>query len=193
MPLFSREIDRAAPSRWGIPMTVGILLIVGGILALAANVLTTLVSIFYIGAMLLIVGVLEIVAAFRARHKGPFLVYLLAGLLALVTGALFFRSPLTSLATLTLLIAGYLFASGMFRGVMAVAERYARWGWDLAYAILAILLGVYVTASWPLSAFWVLGTAVAAEIIARGITIVAASRVLREIDQGTMRGGYAHA
>ena len=53
-------------------------------------------------------------------------------------------------------------------------------------------LGVYVAASWPLSSFWVLGTVVAVEIIARGITLVAASWVLRDIEHhGGLPGGFA--
>lgn len=176
---------------WGWPMAAGILLIAGGAFALFAAVLTSLVSVIYLGVLLLIVGVLEIVAAFRVGRSGPFLVYLLAGLLALVVGALFLYRPLASLASLTLLIAGYLFASGLFRGITAIVDRYRRWGWDLAYAVVALALGVVVVAGWPFSSLWVLGTVVAAEIIARGIALVAASWVLRDLGHHDVPGGFA--
>ena len=178
---------------WGIPMTMGILLIVGGTFALFASVLTSIVSVIYLGVLLLIVGVLEIVSAFRARHTGPFVVYFLAGLLSLVVGALFLYRPLASLASLTLLIAGYLFASGLFRGITSIVDRYPRWGWDLAYAVVALALGVYVAAQWPLSSLWVLGTVVAVEIMARGIALVAASWVLRDLRHGRIPGGLVTA
>jgi len=185
-------VGRNETHAWGVPMILGILLIIGGTFALAANVLTSIVSVYYIAGLLLAVGVLDVVAAFRVRrHGGPFAVYFLAGVLAIVCGALMFYRPLASLVSLTLLIAGYLFATGLFRGLVAAIERYPRWGWDVAYGILAVVLGAYVVASWPLSSFWVLGTAVAVEIIARGVAIVAASWVIRDIEHGTLREGYA--
>jgi len=169
---------------WGVPMTIGILLIIGGIFALSATVLTSLVSIIYFGILLLAVGILEIVAAFRLRSTGPVLPYVLAGLLTIVVGGLFVFRPVSSLATVTLLIAGYLFASGLFRGITSLVDRYPGWGWDFAYALLAVGLGFYVTAAWPLDSSLVLGTIVAIEIIARGITLVAASWVLRDVEHG---------
>jgi len=174
-------------------MAIGIVLMLGGTFALFASVLTSIVSVLYIGVMLLVVGVLEVISAFRVRHTGPFPVDVLAGLLAIVVGGLFLYRPLASLASLTLLIAGYMFASGLFRGITSIVSRQPRWGWDLVYAIVAVALGVYVAASWPFSSFWLLGTVVAVEIIARGFTLVAASWVLRDIEHGAYPGGYAAA
>jgi uncharacterized membrane protein HdeD (DUF308 family) len=167
---------------WGWPMAIGILLILGGAFALFASVLTSLVSVLYIGLMLIVVGVFEIVSAFRVRDGRSR--YFLAGVLALVVGGLFLYRPLASLASLTLLIAGYLFARGLFRGITSILDRYPGWGWDLAYGIVAVALGVYVAASWPFSSFWVLGTIVAAEIIACGIALVAVSLSIRGIEHG---------
>src|SRR5215510_11042556 len=157
---------------WEWPMAIGILLIAAGAFALFATVLTSLVSVVYLGVLLLVVGILEIISAFRAGRSGPFLVYFLAGSLALVVGALFLYRPLVSLSSLTLLIAGYLFASGLFRGVTSIMDRYPRWGWDVAYAIVALALGAVVVAEWPFSSFWVLG----------------ASWVLRDFEQ--RHGGF---
>jgi uncharacterized membrane protein HdeD (DUF308 family) len=163
---------------WGVPMTMGILMIVGGVIAFFASILTSLVSIYFLGTLLLVVGVLEIVGAFRTRGRGPFFVYFLMGLLSIVVGALFLDRPMASLAALTLLIAGMFFAGGLFRGVTAIADRYPHWGWDLAYGIVAALLGIFVVFDFPFSALWVLGVVVAAEIFARGIALVAASSSL---------------
>jgi uncharacterized membrane protein HdeD (DUF308 family) len=177
-------LPRYGSHRWGIPMTMGVLLIAVGMFALYAAVLTSFVSVIYLGILMMMVGILEIVSAFRARHSGPFVVYFLAGLMSLVVGALFLYRPLASLASLTMLMAGFLFASGLFRGITAIVDRHPRWGWDLAYSLVALALGVYVAAQWPISSLWVLGTVVAAEIMARGIALVAASWVLRDIQHG---------
>ena len=165
-------------------MAMGILLVIGGIFALGATALTSLVSVIYFGTLLLAVGIFEIVAAFRLRSTGPVLAYVLAGLLTIVVGGLFVFRPLSSLASVTLLIAGYLFASGLFRGITSVMDRYPGWGWDFVYALLTVGLGFYVSAAWPFDSFWVLGTIVGIEIIARGITLIAASWALRDIEHG---------
>lgn len=173
------QTTRSERALWGVPMTMGILMIVGGVLAFFAAVMTSFFSVFFLGTLLVIVGVLEIVAAFRTRHNGgQFVVYFLMGLLTIVVGALCFDKPVASLGALTLLIAGLFFAGGLFRGITALVDRYPHWGWDLAYGVVAVLLGIYVVADFPFSAFWVLGTLVAAEIFARGIALVAASSEL---------------
>jgi uncharacterized membrane protein HdeD (DUF308 family) len=169
---------------WELPLVIGILMILGGMFALYASVLTSLVTVLFLGALLVAIGVLEMISAFRHRHQEPFIVYFLAALLSIVVGGLFIARPLTGLASLNFLIIGYLFAIGLFRGVAAIANRYARWGWDLLYAAVTVALGIYLVATWPVSALWVLGTLVAIEIIARGITLVAASSVLRRLQHG---------
>jgi uncharacterized membrane protein HdeD (DUF308 family) len=174
-------------------MTIGVLLIIGGAFALSAAVLTSFVSVVFVGVLLVAVGVLEIVSAFRARHNGPFVAYFLAGVLSLVVGGLFLFRPVAGLASLTLLIAGYLLVSGLFHGLTAIADRYPRWGWDVAYAIVTLALGAYVVAQWPLSALWVLGAVVAVEILARGIALVAASWWLRDVSHRGVPGGLAAA
>jgi len=170
---------------WGVPMATGVLMIVGGLFALLASVLTGLVSVIFLGALLAVVGVTEIVSAFRVRHGRSFGGLLVGGLLALVTGGLFLYRPFAGMASLTLLIASYMFGSGLFRGITSIVDRYPRWGLDLIYGILAIVLGGFVAASWPVSSLWVLGTVVGVEIIARGFAWVAASWKMREFEHAT--------
>ena len=73
MALESRSMNHT--HGWGLPMTIGILLVIGGMFALAATALTSLVSIVYLGALLLVAGILEMFAAFRVRSTGPVLTY----------------------------------------------------------------------------------------------------------------------
>jgi uncharacterized membrane protein HdeD (DUF308 family) len=169
-------------------MVVGILMIIGGLFALYASALTSMVTVLYLGVMLALVGILEIASAIRMRHHQPFLVYLLAGVFALVVGVLFIARPVTGLLSVSFLIAGYLFASGLFHGVVAVADRYPRWGWDVAYSIITIGLGMYLLSSWPVSSMFVLGAIVGLEIIARGVALVAAAWVVRDIQHSGRMG-----
>ena len=55
----------------------------------------------------------------------------------------------------------------------------------LGMPALTLALGVYIVGS-PTAKFWVLGTVVSAEIIMRGVTLIAASFVFRDIDRGIL-------
>ena len=184
-------IEQTRHSRaWGVPFAIGILLVLGGISALGASVYTSFVSVLVIGGLLCGVGVVEIISAFRVHVKGLDLALLLAGLLAIVVGGLFITRPLASLASVTLLIAGYLVARGLFYVALAIVDRTRSWVWDLTYGLIAIGMGTYIAASWHASALWILGTLVAIEIIARGCTLIATSWVIRDIEH---HGGGLYA
>lgn len=163
-------------------MVIGILLVLGGISAFGASVFTSYVTVLVIGGILCGVGAVEILSAFKVHLRGLDLALLLAGLLAMVVGGLFISRPFASLASVTLLIAGYLVARGLFHIAVAIVDRSRAWIWDLVYGLVAIGMGTYIAASWQMSALWLLGTLVSIEIIARGWTLIAASWAIRDIE-----------
>ncbi|QSQ26234.1 DUF308 domain-containing protein [Pyxidicoccus parkwayensis] len=165
---------------WGGPFILGLLIAVLGIVSLGATLVTSLVTAVFFGAMLTVAGVSEIVAAFRVRKGGgPFLLYLLGGVLSAVVGLFILVYPKAGLAALTLLLAGYFFASGLFHAITSVVDRYPRWGWDLFYGAVSIFLGIVVMAEWPISAVWLVGTMVGIGILFRGVALMAGSLTLR--------------
>ena len=176
---WDRSTGRANAVRWGIPFAVGLLTLAAGILCFIAAEVTGLASILVFGWLLLVSGVLEVVHAFRRRTSGQFLLYFLGGLLSLVVGGLFVGRPLVGLASLTLLLAGYFFASGLFRGVTSLMDRYQGWGWDCFSGLVSVVLGAILIAQWPASSLWLVGVLVAVEIITHGVAMMAAALTLR--------------
>ncbi len=168
---------------WGGPFVMGLLLALLGIVALGAVVATSVASVIFFGSMLVVAGIFEVIHAFRVRKSGPFLMFLLGGILSIVVGAMVLARPGTGLVAMTLLVAGYLFASGLFRGITSLVDRYAGWGWDFAYGLVSVVLGVIISAQMPTSSLWVLGLVVGVEILVRGISIMAGALALR----GAMR------
>ncbi|OJT18650.1 hypothetical protein BO221_38535 [Archangium sp. Cb G35] len=172
---------RGTAGLWGGPFVVGLLLTLLGVVALGAVVLTSLFSVIFYGAMLAAAGVFEIVHAFRIRKTGPFWMFLLGGVLSLVVGAMVMARPGIGLVAVTLLMAGYFFASGLFRGITSLSDRYEGWGWDLAYGLVSVALGVIIFAQLPTSSLWALGVVVGVEILFRGIAIMAGALVVRGV------------
>jgi uncharacterized membrane protein HdeD (DUF308 family) len=168
---------------WGGPFVMGLLITLLGLLALASVPITSLATVFFYGALLVAGGIFEMVHAFRVRKTGPFLMFLLGGILSIVVGALVLMRPGIGLVSLTLLMAGFFFARGLFRGITSVMDRYSGWGWDFAYGIVSVALGAIIFAQLPYSSLWALGLVVGVEILTRGISMMAAALAVR----GAMR------
>ncbi|WP_164020144.1 HdeD family acid-resistance protein [Pyxidicoccus trucidator] len=171
---------RVTSTVWGGLFIIGLLMTVLGIVALGTAFLTSLVTAIFFGALLAIAGIAEIVSAVRVRKSGgPFWLYLLSGILSTVVGMFVLVYPRAGLAALTLMLAGYFFASGLFHAITSVMDRYARWGWDFVYGAISIFLGVVVMSEWPVSAVWLVGTLVGLGILFRGVALMAGSLTLR--------------
>jgi putative heme transporter len=180
---------RQGASLWGAPFVLGLLLALLGVVALGAVVFTSIASVLLYGALLVVGGLFEVVHAFRIRRSGPFLMFLLGGILSLVVGALVLSRPGLGLVALTLLLAGYFFASGLFRGITSLMDRYGGWGWDFAYGLVSVVLGAIIFAQLPASSLWVLGVVVGVEILTRGFSLMAGSLWLRGVlRQRAVRG-----
>jgi uncharacterized membrane protein HdeD (DUF308 family) len=170
---------RGSSAAWGVPFLFGFLIALCGVVALCATGIAGYTSAILFGILLTSAGVFEFIEGIRMRHQGPTALYLLAGVLTAVVGVLFLLEPGIGLASLTLLLACYFFASGLFRLITSVADRYHNWGWDFAYGVLAIVLGAITVSSWPTSSLWLVGTLVGFELFFRGTTLMAASLGLR--------------
>jgi uncharacterized membrane protein HdeD (DUF308 family) len=173
--------SRPLASLWGGPLVMGLILALLGAVALGAVVLTSVLSVLFYGSMLVVAGAVEIVHAFRIRKTGSFWMFLLGGVLSIVVGAMMMARPGAGLLAMTLLLAGYFFASGLFRGITSVVGRYEGWGWELAYGIVSVGLGAIIFGQFPVSSLWALGIVVGVEILSRGISLLAAAIAVRGV------------
>lgn len=166
---------------WGGPFVMGLLVTLLGVVALSASVVTSLISVFFYGGLLLASGVFELVSAFKRRKTGGALPLALAGILSVVVGFLVLARPLAGLVALTLLIAGFFFVNGLFHAITALMDRYRNWGWDFAYGAIAVVLGVIVIGQLPAASLWLLGTMISLEIIFRGVALMSTSLAVRRV------------
>lgn len=170
-PPSSLDVELRPYRGWTIAL--GVALVILGVLAIGASVVTTIVSMTVLGWMLIVGGVIQIVHAFRAPRWRGVVLSLLEGILYGVVGVLMATRPLESAAVVTLLLGAFLMASGLFR-ILAVPTflRLRNWGWVLASGIISLLLGIGIWAQWPVSGLWVLGAFVGIEMIGWGISLL---------------------
>ena len=171
----------------GSSFFLGMILFALGILGLVLADVVTVASIIVFGAILAIGGFTESVGYARRQREGDrFSPAFLSGVLSTAVGLTIVFRPEVGVTASGLLITGWLFASGLFRGLTAVIDRYRNWGWDLFYGFISIVLGGWLIARLPTSATWLLGTVISIELMVRGVAIMGASRALRRLERASI-------
>jgi uncharacterized membrane protein HdeD (DUF308 family) len=154
---------------------MGALLVVVGILCMVAPKISGRASVVVFGGLLGLSGLIQIAAGLRDRggdHRGMLVG---EGLFSLAVGGVMVARPIVGMAALTLLLAAFFFASGLFPLIAALSARGSGWVWHATFGAAAIILGVIVLAWSPISALWLIGTLVGIEIVVRGGTLLASA------------------
>jgi len=157
-------------SRWGWFVVLGILLLVLGLFAFSNILVATLASVVYVGVMMLVAAVAEILHAFSVRTWGGFLFWLLSGILYGVAGLLVFYNPALAAGILTLVLAAALIVAGALRlGVGIRSRPIDGWGWVVASGTVTLLAGIVVALGWPVNTLWLLGMVLAIDLTFQGV------------------------
>jgi len=159
---------QALRRNWFWFLSLGIALIVLGFIAIAYPIAATASAIQVLGVLMLVGGIMEIISGVWTRRWGGFFVHLLCGLLYLFVGAVFLERTFGSAALLTLLMAMFFFAAGVFRLVVAFGQRFSGWGWMVLSGVVSLLLAVMIWQDLFTAAFWLIGTFVGIELIFNG-------------------------
>lgn len=162
---------------WGI--TIGIVLIILGIAAIALPLAATIAASLLFGWLFIIAGIAQLIYAFQSRREQYFLWKLLLGLLYLLAGVVVLSSPIITALTLTLILGISIFIQSVIEVFGAFQMRPDRgWGWVLFSGIVGIILGIFIWSEWPSSAIWFLGVWFGVNFLSDGIGLLMhASRV----------------
>jgi uncharacterized membrane protein HdeD (DUF308 family) len=171
-------------------LVLGIALVILGMIAIGWAVATTIVSVIFLGWLLIIGGVLHVIHGFKHRPWSGFFINLLAGVLYAVAGFVMVANPALAAVTLTLLIAMILIVAGLFRLFVAFSTPLDHRGWLILNGVVSILLGVMIWRSWPVSGLWVIGMFVGIDMIFDGWTeIMLALSVRRTAAEAQLAAG----
>jgi uncharacterized membrane protein HdeD (DUF308 family) len=169
------------PANWGWFVALGIALMLVGMLAFSNVFLATLVTVFYIGILMLVGGIAHVIAAFRVRKWGSFFFWIASGALYGVAGALAFYNPLAAASALTLVVAAMMFVAGILRIAIGVRERpHGGWGWIVASGAVTLLFGIVIALGWPMNTAWFLGLMLAIDLLVQGAASLALGLALRK-------------
>ena len=154
-------------------LALGIVMLVLGLIAIVVPQLISLATTLFIGAVLLIRGLAQVVHAFWLSEWGGFFLDLLAGFFSLVVGGLLLVYPIEGVLALTLLLGTFFLVYGTFEIAMAFAlGSLSSWVWMLISGIVSIIVALFILANYPSTAVWAIGLLVGIELFATGASLV---------------------
>lgn len=154
---------------WGWFAFLGALLLVGGLFALSAVAISSVAVTIYIGVLMIVAGVFQVVLGFKAKTWGRLFWLLFLGLLYIAAGASVFSNPAAATAILTLILGVSFLVMGCVRLFMAfdLPTTVTRWPFFLS-AIATLALGLLIVVGWPQTSVFTLGMFLGIDMIFAG-------------------------
>ena len=161
---------------------MGILLIILGVVSIAAPFVAGVSLTLMLGFVLLAAGICQLVWAFQSETFGRGLMVFLWGGLTILAGGYTISRPAAALAGLTVFLAMYFFISGLMDVFLAFRIKPVEgWGWTLFSGVVSVVLGVMIWRQFPTSAAWLIGTLVGIKLLFVGLTMSALTSAVKAV------------
>lgn len=171
----------ALRARWGWFVGIGITLVVLGTIALVHTLAATLVSVIFVGTLMLIGAIGQLIQAWRVKHWSGFLVWSLSGLLYAAAGVVAIVNPFAGAAMLTLLLGATLIGAGAFRLWVWFNNRGQQgWSWLAFSGLITFATGLLIAIGWPANSLWILGLLLGFDLLFQGWSLLFAGLALRK-------------
>jgi uncharacterized membrane protein HdeD (DUF308 family) len=178
------EVRAGLAGSWKGLMTIGVLAIVVGCVAILVPAVASVGTAIFIGWILIIAGAFLVAGAFTAPSIGTVVLRLLWAFLTVIVGLWLVVEPHNGTLTLTFVLGIYFLFMGLTRVAVAFAER-GRPGAGLVglSGFAGLLIGILVLAKFPSSADWAIGLLVGIDLIFAGWTLVSLALVGRDLSR----------
>jgi len=158
----------------------GVSLIVAGIIAIVEPAVAAVATALLLAWLFAFAGVVELVYAFQQRAHDGLAWKVISGLALLALGVYMLLFPIASIATLALLIAAFLAASGISSVLLAFKLRPKQgWGWVMFDGALSIAIAAMIASGWPQNSIDFVGILVGFCLISGGMWRIMLGRALR--------------
>jgi len=167
--------------RWKWIVGLGAVMAVLGAVAIGASVFVTLATMIFIGSLMLVGGILQMVHAIGMRGWSGFFLDLVAALLYMVVGFMIVAHPGATAAGLTLLIAVFLIMGGLFRIATGIAVAYHNRAWLILHGLINLMLGFIIWKDWPVSGLWVIGLFIGLDMLFNGWSLIVMGLAVKKL------------
>lgn len=165
--------------RWRWLLTLGVGLILFGLVELGSVVFLQLLAVLVLGPLLIASGILQVLLAFFAHRRREAPSHLAAAALDTVVGFLVLVHPRHTVDDLILVLAAFLMVGGVSRILAALFLRFRAWSWIFAAGIVAIVLGLIVWKEGRFRGLSLVAACVAVDFLAHGVSWVVLSHRAR--------------
>ena len=166
--------------KWGWFVGIGLLLLICGAAALADLMVATVVSVYYVGMLMILGGVLSIAHGFQVKGWESSVLWALGGALYVLAGFFAFLNPVLASAALTLMLAAALIVTGVVRLIVGFRMRgMPGSGWILFAGAVTALAGIVIAVGWPVNSLWILGAFLAIDLFMQGWSLLFLGLALR--------------
>jgi uncharacterized membrane protein HdeD (DUF308 family) len=186
------QIDRSTYERiqtWSLSTGIGLVFL--GLVTSAFALFTTFLTIVFLGVILVIRGLGDIISLFMPHNKKRLAWHLFGGILSVAIGALMILRPGVTAATVTYLLAAFLVVLGLFKTIAAPIEHNANWGWMMLSGLISLIFGIWIIGMWPEVSFLLIGLLIGIEILIQGIVMIVLPYSIPRAGRGS-REIYAH-
>jgi uncharacterized membrane protein HdeD (DUF308 family) len=182
--VFIAEAPSGLVAHWGWLVALGLGLGVLGALAIWRARIATMVSVVFIGALLLVGAVGVFVVAFSfAGYWTAFFIHVLWAVVLAIIGFILVTRPAIGAEAITLVIAFYFLVSGVVViGFALFSHVEGEWLY-VAEGAVSAALGALLLVGWPVTGLWAIGLFIGIDLIVRGGAIVALGLSLRRLVQ----------
>lgn len=182
------RVGRVIPANWAWFITLGFVFMVLGAIAFANIAAATVVTLFYVGLMMIVAAMVHVAAAISVRKWRSSVIWLSSGVLYAVAGALTMYKPLGAVGAVTLATAFLMVFSGIARVTAGIREHPMNgWGWMVTSGVISIFVGAIVAVTSTANNVWLLGLLLAVDLILQGGASVSLAIVLQARNRAAVR------
>ena len=118
-----RAVRDAFAAHWRLLMFQGVVMIILGVLAVAAPVIASIAIDIYVGWLFLFSGVIGLIALFSSHHIPAFLWSLITAALSIALGILLIWKPVEGALSLTFVLTAFFLVEGVFQIATSLVYR----------------------------------------------------------------------
>lgn len=172
-PAPSESDVRALSASRGWLIIGGVLSIIVGFIAMGSPYFFSMIIAQYLGIAALVIGVISLFMAIVGKHGGHRLSEALSGVIRIAAGIILLRCIGSSVAIITLILAGYLAAQGVVAILTAIKLRgNAGWVWTLINGAASLALGLMVFQRWSNDSASILGFLFGIHTLFSGVSLL---------------------
>lgn len=158
---------------WKLFFAEGVFFVILGTLTIIVPYVFTLGIIIFLGWLLLIGGIFQIIRAVSIINMPGFSLWLAIGLLQTIIGYLLVTEPAQGSQTITLLLTVFFAIEGLAKIYFALMMRpLPQWNWIFFSGITALALAIVVWMGWPQTGLWVLGLLLGINMVFLGWSLI---------------------